>query len=101
VPGGINFNRELQAQEFPVDHRTLKAFEDYLAAEPALASLAPLVQRNRSFIELQMRYHVVTAAYGRTMADRVFVLSDDEQIARAIEVLPRAKDLAMAAMSRR
>jgi carboxyl-terminal processing protease len=101
VPGGINFSHELQDHEFRVDQRTVKAFEDYLSAEPALAHLAPLVQRNRSFIQLQLRYNVVTAAYGRTMADRVLVVSDDEQIARAIEVLPRAKDLAMAAMSRR
>ncbi|HKO61681.1 MAG TPA: S41 family peptidase [Pyrinomonadaceae bacterium] len=101
VPGGINFNHELQSQEFTVDRRTLKAFEDYLAGDPALAKLAPLVRRNRSFIQLQLRYNVVTAAYGRTMADRVLVVTEDEQIARAIEVLPRAKDLAMAAMSRR
>jgi carboxyl-terminal processing protease len=101
VPGGINFNHELQSQEFTVDPRTLKAFEDYLAGDPVLAKLAPLVRRNRSFIQLQLRYNVVTAAYGRTMADRVLVATDDDQIARAIEVLPRAKDLAMAAMSRR
>lgn len=101
VPGGINFSHELQDPEYRIDQRTLKAFEDYLTAEPALAHLAPLVQRNRSFIQLQLRYNVVTAAYGRTMADRVLVASDDDQIARAIEVLPRAKDLAMAAMSRR
>ena len=101
VPGGINFSHELQDQEFRVDHKTLKMFEDYLATEPALAHLAPLVQRNRSFIQLQLRYNVVTAAYGRTMADRVLVVTEDEQIARAIEMLPRAKDLAIAAMSRR
>ena len=101
VPGGINFSHELQDHEYRIDQRTLKAFEDYLTAEPALAHLAPLVQRNRSFIQRQLRYNVVTAAYGRTMADRVLVASDDDQIARAIEVLPRAKDLAMAAMSRR
>ncbi len=101
VAGGINFGHELQDHEFRVDPRTVKAFEDYLSGEPAMAHLVPLVQRNRAFIQLQLRYNVVTAAYGRTMADRVLVVSDDEQIARAIEVLPRAKELAMAAMSRR
>ncbi|HEY5883939.1 MAG TPA: S41 family peptidase [Pyrinomonadaceae bacterium] len=101
VPGGINFSHELQEQEYRFDSRAFKAFEDYLSGEASLAHLAPLVQRNRSFIQLQLRYNVVTAAYGRTMADRVFVVGDDEQIARAIEMLPRAKDLAMAAMSRR
>ncbi len=101
VPGGINFNHELQPHEFQVDDRAIRAFHDYLAGDQSLAHLAPLVQRNRSFIQLQLRYNLVSAAYGRTMADRVFVVTEDDQIARAIEVLPRAKDLAMSATSKR
>jgi carboxyl-terminal processing protease len=101
VAAGINFNHELQAHDFQVDDRAIKAFQDYLAGDQALANLAPLIQRNRSFVQLQLRYNIVTAAYGRQMADRVYVVTDDEQIARAIEVLPRAKDLALAATSRR
>ena len=101
VPAGINFTHELQAHDFQVDNRAIKAFQDYLESDQDLANLAPLVQRNRSFVQLQLRYNIVTAAYGRRMADRVYVATDDEQIARAIEVLPRAKDLALAATSRR
>ena len=58
-------------------------------------SFAPLVDRNRSFVELQLRFNLVQAAYGRVMAERVFVTTDDKQLARAIDVLPRARDLAM------
>lgn len=101
MPAGINFTHELQAHDFQVDNRAIKAFQDYLASDHDLANLAPLVQRNHSFVQLQLRYNIVTAAYGRQMADRVYVATDDEQIARAIEVLPRAKDLALAATSRR
>jgi carboxyl-terminal processing protease len=101
VPAGINFSHELQPHDFVVDERAIKSFQEYLAADPSVANLAPLVQRNRSFIQLQLRYNVVTAAYGRQMADRVYVVTDDEQIARAIDVLPRAKDLAMSATSKR
>ena len=32
------------------------------------------------------------------MAERVFITTDDQQIAKAVEVLPRARDLAMGAM---
>jgi carboxyl-terminal processing protease len=101
VSAGINFSHELQAHDFVVDERAIKAFQEYLASDPSVANLAPLVQRNRSFIQLQLRYNVVTAAYGRQMADRVYVVTDDEQVARAIDVLPRAKDLALAATSKR
>jgi len=38
---------------------------------------------------------VITAAYGRVAADRVLITTDDEQVAKAVSVLPRARDLAM------
>jgi hypothetical protein len=42
----------------------------------------------------------VTAAYGRVTADQVLV-ADDPQVAKAIDVMPKARELAMAAMSRK
>ena len=97
VPGGINFGRELQANDFSISESAFKAFKDFVAGDAAFKSLAPLVDHNRSFIELQLRFNLVTAAYGRVMADRVFITTDDPQVARAVDVLPRARDLAMSA----
>jgi hypothetical protein len=37
----------------------------------------------------------VTAAYGRVIGDRVFITMDDPQVAKAVEVVPKARDLAM------
>ena len=54
-----------------------------------------MIDRNRPFIELELRFNMVTAAYGRVMGDRVFVMMDDPQVAKAVEVLPKARDLAM------
>ena len=69
--------------------------------DPALKTVAPSLDHNRSFIELYLRFSIVTAAYGRIMADRVFIVTDDPQIIRAIELVPRARDLAMAARRHR
>jgi len=44
---------------------------------------------------VQLRFNVVTAAYGRVIGDRVFVMQDDPQVAKAVEVVPKARDLAM------
>ena len=44
----------------------------------------------------QLRYDMATAAYGTVTAVQVFNY-DDPQIARAIDVLPRARELALAA----
>jgi len=97
VPGGINFSHELQASDFVVSDSVFNAFKEFVAGDPNFKSLAPLVDHNRSFIELQLRFNVVTAAYGRVMADRVFISTDDQQVARAVDVLPRARDLATSA----
>jgi hypothetical protein len=45
---------------------------------------------------MQLRQNLVTAAYGTVIAARV-ITREDPQVAKAIEVVPRARDLAMAA----
>ncbi len=100
VPGSINFEHQLQPVDFAITDGVLKAFKDYVTAEPTFKGLAPLIYPNRQFVEQQLRFDIVTAAYGRVMADRVFITTDDQQVARAIDVLPRARDLAMSASKR-
>ena len=100
VQQAIDFEHELQQSEFPVTDALFRSFKEFVAADPSLRSLVPLVEANRSFVDLQLRFNMVTAAYGRVMADRVFVTGEDQQVARALEVLPRARDLAMSARQR-
>jgi carboxyl-terminal processing protease len=97
VPGSINFVHELQPDDFTVDEPVVKAFKEFVANDSNFKTLMPLVEHNRPFVELQLRFNLVTAAYGRVMADRVFITSDDPQVAKAVDVLPRARDLAMSA----
>lgn len=97
VPGSIDFNHEFQPSDFFVSDLAIKTFKEFVAADPVFKSLVPLVDHNRSFIQLQLRFNLATAAYGRVMADRVFITTDDQQVARGIAALPRARDLAMSA----
>ena len=94
IPGGINFRHELQAEEFKITDAMFKAFRDFASADPAFKTTASVIDRNRAFIELQLRFNMVTAAYGRVIGDRVFVTTDDPQVAKAVDVLPKARDLA-------
>jgi hypothetical protein len=95
IPGGINFRHDLQAEEFKVTDAMFKAFRDFVTTDPSYKVTAAMVDRNRAFIELELRFNVVTAAYGRVVGDRVFIVSDDPQVAKAVDVLPKARDLAM------
>jgi len=95
IAGGINFRHDLQAEEFKVTDAMFKAFRDFVAADPAYKITAATIDRNRAYLETELRFNIVTAAYGRTMGDRVFIVSDDPQVAKAVDVLPKARDLAM------
>ena len=90
----IDFNHELLPTDFPVTDALFKAFKDFVASDPAWKPMAAALDRNRSFIELQLRYNIITAAYGSVRAARVFVTTDDPQVAKAVDALPRARELA-------
>ncbi|HEU4479127.1 MAG TPA: hypothetical protein VFR80_11465, partial [Pyrinomonadaceae bacterium] len=100
VQQAIVFDHDLQTTDFGITDQLFRAFKEFVASDPNLKNVSSLIQANRPFVELQLRFNIVTAAYGRVMADRVFVTGDDQQVARAIEVVPRARDLAMSARQR-
>jgi hypothetical protein len=71
-----------------------RAFREFVVKDPAYKLSAAVVDRNRAFVELELRFNIVTAAHGRVMGDRVFITTDDPQVAKAVDVLPKARELA-------
>jgi carboxyl-terminal processing protease len=100
VDRAIEFEHDLEATDFPMNDTVFNAFKDYVAKDQNWKVFAPALDKNRSFIEEQIRFYLATAAYG-TVASVQVLTKDDPQIAKAVEVLPRARDLAMAAMRAR
>jgi len=100
IAGGIDFRHELQPDEFKITDAMFKAFRDFATSDPAYKLTPAMVDRYRSFIELELRFNIVTAAYGRVIGDRVFITTDDPQVAKAVDVLPKARDLAMSSSAR-
>jgi carboxyl-terminal processing protease len=95
----IAFDHSLEPADFPINDAVFNAFKEYMANTPAFkTTTAAQLDRNRDFIALQLRFNIVMAAYGRVTADRVFIIGDDPQVAKAVDVLPRARDLALNAM---
>ncbi|HVF23330.1 MAG TPA: S41 family peptidase [Pyrinomonadaceae bacterium] len=89
----IEFNRELQPGEFKITDALFKAYRDFVSRDPKFKASAAVIDRYRPFIELELRFNIVTAAYGRVMGDRVFITTDDPQVAKAVDVVPKARDL--------
>jgi carboxyl-terminal processing protease len=100
VKGGIDFEHRLQATDFPMTDELYKAFKEYVTKNPAWKMTAAQLDKSRSFIETEMRFNIVTAAFGRVAADQVLI-AEDPQVAKAVDVMPKARELAMAAMNRR
>ncbi len=98
VKGPSNLEHELQVTDFPVTEPVFRAFKDFVVKDSAFKTLAQHLDSNRRFVELQLRFNVVSAAYGRVTADRVFVMWDDPQLAQALDAIPRARNLAMSAL---
>jgi carboxyl-terminal processing protease len=96
VDRAIEFAHVLDATDYPMNEIVFNAFRDYVAKDPNWKAFAPVLDRNRSFLEQQIRFQLATAAYGTVSAVQVLT-EKDPQIAKAIEVVPRARDLAMAA----
>ena len=95
----IDFNHALTPDDFPITDAVFNAFKEYVTSQSALKTTVAQLDRNRAFIATQLRFNLVTTAYGRVMADRVFITTDDPQVAKAVDALPRARDLAMTARS--
>ena len=100
VEGAIQFEHTLAPNDFPMNEMVFNAFKDYVAKDANWKVFTPQLDRNRAFIEQQLRYQLATAAYGTVGALQVLT-KDDPQIAKAVEVVPRARDLAMSAMRAR
>jgi carboxyl-terminal processing protease len=96
VDRAIEFGHDLDATDYPMNDMVFNAFKDYVAKDANWKTFTPVLDRNRSFIQQQIRFQLATAAYGTVSAVQVLT-KEDPQIAKAIEVVPRARDLAMAA----
>ncbi|HKV34717.1 MAG TPA: S41 family peptidase [Pyrinomonadaceae bacterium] len=96
----IDFEHELEPSELRISDAIFKAFRDFVTSDPNYKTPAAVVDRYRPFVEMELRFNLVTAAYGRVMGDRVFITTDDPQVAKAVDVVPKARDLASASSKR-
>ncbi len=96
VPQGIDYEHELLPTDFPVTDALMKEFKRFVAAKSVFKVTPEQLEKARTFVERQLRYDLTTAAYGTTTALQV-INEKDPQIARAVDAMPRARELAQAA----
>ena len=92
----IEFRHDLQSTDFPVTDALFAELKRFATAQPEFKATTEQLDRFRPHVERQLRYNLTSAAYGTMVAVQVFN-NDDKQIARAIDAMPRARELAQSA----
>ena len=96
IQRAIEFDHDLVAEDYPVTDQLFKELKKFAADKPIYKVTPDQLDRSRNFAERQLRYNILSAAYGFRTASQVFN-DADPQVARAVDAMPRAKELALAA----
>lgn len=94
--GQTKYGSRIRPSDFPVTDEILTVFKNFLEKSGEWKSLANKAETAKSFIKTRIRYNLVTAAFGTVSANQVLI-EDDRQVAKAVENLPRAGQLAQMA----
>lgn len=88
----VDYNYDIKPADFPITPGVFQAFKQFAADKYKLS--ASQVDAEREFVERTLRSELVTAAYGSQTSFQVFNEYDD-QLLKAIDLLPQARQLAM------
>lgn len=96
VQRSIEFDHDLGNDDYPVTDALFKELKKFAATKNIFRATPEQIEKSRAFAERQLRYNILSAAYGYRVATQVFN-DGDPQISRAVEAMPRARELAQAA----
>ncbi len=93
IEGPPNHHHYLQPNELLITDKIFAAFKKFLKEEKAFSAMEARADKEREFLKRQIRYELVTAAYGSDKAYQV-LLEGDQQLKAAIVEIPKAKAMA-------
>ncbi len=88
----IKFEYDIRSTDFAMNDAVFSAFKKFAADKYKVPAVQ--IEREREFVERTLRSELVTAAYGSQTSFQVFNEYDD-QLLKAIDLLPQAKQLAL------
>lgn len=93
IQRAIEFGHKLEPNDFPITDSLLQSLKLFVSKDASWKTTAAMVDKNREFVMTELRFNLILAAYGRITAEQVYILVDP-QVAKAIESLPQARELA-------
>ncbi len=98
--GATSSGKRIAPSDFPVSQGLIEAFSQFVLRNAGGKFTNETLRAESAFIRTRIRYNLIMASFGAVSADQVFV-EDDAQVAKAIESLPRAAQLAQSASKAR
>jgi carboxyl-terminal processing protease len=92
----IDFEHDLASEDYPITDALFAQVKKFAASKPIFKVTPDQLEKSRAYAERQLRYNLLSAAYGYRTATQVFN-DADPQISKAVDAMPRARELAQAA----
>ena len=92
----LNIGRRVTPGDLPTTDTLKAAFLAFVKKQGTWKFNDKQLAAEAAFIQLRLRYNIIMASYGANAAQQV-VTEDDPQVAKAVETLPRAGQLAQLA----
>lgn len=92
IDRAIKFNHDISERDFPITENVFAAFRKFASDRYKIP--AKQIDQEQEFVKRMLRTEFVTSAYGSQTSFQVFN-EYDPQLAKAIELLPKAEQLAM------
>jgi carboxyl-terminal processing protease len=97
IQRAIEFDHDLVSDDYPITDALFTELKKFAASKSSAFNVTPdQLDKARNYAARQLRYNVLSAAYGYRTATQVFNEADP-QIAKAVDAMPRARELALAA----
>ncbi len=93
ITGQIQYGHRIRTSDFSVSDELFSAFKNYVTANKNWTNIEGSLDAQKAFIKTRLRYNLAMAAFGSVAANQVLI-EEDVQIAKAVEALPRAQQLA-------
>jgi carboxyl-terminal processing protease len=96
ISGQIQFGHRVRPSDFPIGDEIFAAFKKYVNSNTDWKISDASLEAEKAFIKPRLRFNLAVAAFGSVAANQITV-EEDLQVAKALEVLPRAGQLALTA----
>jgi carboxyl-terminal processing protease len=90
------YGQRVKPTDAPVTDELFSAFITFTAQDIFWKKTLPNPDKERNFIKSRLRHNLVMAYFGSVSANQVLI-EEDSQVAKAVEILPSARQLALAA----